>query len=463
MKICLDCNRFLSGKKNKCIYCNSKNLKSYKKISKLSKDVVNLEVTSNKGIRYKIISSIASGAYGQIFSVKEISTNKVFAMKTPLSFWNVYSNIQYNQKRLKQENEIIIEEIEKLKKYKHKNIISLYDTGMIDKKGEIFHFFIMDLLEDNVESLFGTLGNITPIEKIKIIKEVAEGLAYLNMNGLVYRDLSLKNIGIYDDGDKIRYVIFDFGTARFIKEETWSLQGTARYICPCYFQESAKYARDPRIDVYSLGVVATEIMLGITDWFETYMDPNIVLPFSINFSEVILNEEDIFKNNAGIDYRILEKIINILKKATQKDITKRYESCIEFKEKFNEVIKELTIDPNQDIPRSIKILFEINIQFPFNFSKVTFILPKDEYQEGKITRLPDPRGIEISIPFSKPIISRTTLPSFYDIVLSRYNSFQIRLNETKFKEMIKKILEIDPNSKGDLLFKSEIVLEENEQ
>lgn len=458
MKICLNCKRLLSEQIKQCIYCGSSALESCTKLYDLSEMSVNIAVPPTGEKKYKIVDSIGGGAYGYIYSVKEISTGKPFAMKVPLIFGRVYCSTQAGSQREKQADEVIKIEIKNLKTHNHRNIISLRDSGEITtKSGDKIPFFIMDILEGSVDSLIGRISKISPIERIKITKETSAGLSYLHSNKTVYRDLSLKNIGIVDRGrgDGIGYLIFDFGTARLTDAASLSLQGTYRYICPSYFQDNAKYSRDPRIDVYSLGVAATELMLGITDWSETYKNSLTTdNPILANFSEEVVKAENIIEKNRGINYKILENITDILKRATQRDIDKRYKNCIEFKEEFDKATKDLVIEPVK-----IKINVEIKIRFPFNFSGATFALTVEEYQEGRIIQLADPRGIEVSLPFSKPKILTTGLPSFYEIIPTRYNSFQLRLNENKLKEKLQPITNLDPKAKGELVFKGEIELE----
>ncbi len=90
------------------------------------------------------------------------------------------------------------------------------------------------------------------------VREIAKGLAYLHDRGIVHRDLKPGNI-FYDDG----YVkIGDYGLSKFISVSRHSVQtasvGTVHYMAPEI--GSGDYSRG--IDIYALGVMLYEMLLG---------------------------------------------------------------------------------------------------------------------------------------------------------------------------------------------------------
>ncbi|RJP36717.1 MAG: serine/threonine protein kinase [Phycisphaerales bacterium] len=90
------------------------------------------------------------------------------------------------------------------------------------------------------------------------LKEISKGLSYLHDRGVVHRDLKPGNI-FYDDG----YVkIGDYGLSKFIAVSRHSAQtasvGTVHYMAPEV--GSGNYSRG--IDIYALGVMLYEMLLG---------------------------------------------------------------------------------------------------------------------------------------------------------------------------------------------------------
>ena len=101
-------------------------------------------------------------------------------------------------------------------------------------------------------------NGFTPQKAAFFVREMAKGLAYLHDRGIVHRDLKPGNI-FYDDG----YVkIGDYGLSKFISVSRHSVQtasvGTVHYMAPEI--GSGNYSRG--IDIYALGVMLYEMLLG---------------------------------------------------------------------------------------------------------------------------------------------------------------------------------------------------------
>jgi serine/threonine-protein kinase len=91
--------------------------------------------------------------------------------------------------------------------------------------------------------------------------EVAQGLAYAHVRGLVHRDVKPANL-LFDEEGRVR--IADFGVARALAEAAWTepagaMVGTARYISP---EAAEGKPVDGRADVYSLALVLYEAVTG---------------------------------------------------------------------------------------------------------------------------------------------------------------------------------------------------------
>ena len=92
--------------------------------------------------------------------------------------------------------------------------------------------------------------------------EVAQGLAYAHLRGLVHRDIKPANL-LFDEEGRVR--VADFGVARALAEAAWTepagaMVGTARYISP---EAAEGKPVDGRADVYSLALVLYEAVTGV--------------------------------------------------------------------------------------------------------------------------------------------------------------------------------------------------------
>jgi len=141
----------------------------------------------------------------------------------------------------------------------HPNIVPIYS---VDERGGLV-YFVMALVDG--ESLAARLsrGPAGVEEARRILRDVADALAYAHSRGVIHRDIKPDNIIIRrEDG---RALVTDFGIARAAEADshltaTGVAVGTPAYMSP----EQALGERDVdgRSDIYSLGIVAYQMLGG---------------------------------------------------------------------------------------------------------------------------------------------------------------------------------------------------------
>ena len=100
---------------------------------------------------------------------------------------------------------------------------------------------------------------------VRVMREVAEALAYAHALGIVHRDVKPENIFIDSDD---RALLADFGVARSMSGDTQLTMhgvaiGTPSYMAP---EQIDGGELDGRADIYSLGLVAWEMFTGHRPW-----------------------------------------------------------------------------------------------------------------------------------------------------------------------------------------------------
>jgi serine/threonine-protein kinase len=153
-----------------------------------------------------------------------------------------------------------LREIQVTAKLSHPHILPLYDSGEADG----FLYYVMPLVEG--ESLADRLDRekqLPILEAVRIAREAAEALAHAHSYGLVHRDIKPGNI-LLSGGHA---VVADFGIARAVTEaggaritQTGMAIGTPAYMSP--EQAAGNEGLDGRSDVYSLGCVVYEMLVG---------------------------------------------------------------------------------------------------------------------------------------------------------------------------------------------------------
>ncbi|HEX5581908.1 MAG TPA: serine/threonine-protein kinase, partial [Gemmatimonadaceae bacterium] len=142
----------------------------------------------------------------------------------------------------------------------HPNIVPIYSVD--ERDGLVY--FVMGLVEG--ESLAARLRR-EPRPQFdfvrRVVREVADALAFAHARGVVHRDIKPDNILL--DRESGRAVVTDFGIARALEEGarltvTGIAVGTPAYMSP----EQALGERDvdARADIYSLGVVGYQMLAG---------------------------------------------------------------------------------------------------------------------------------------------------------------------------------------------------------
>jgi serine/threonine-protein kinase len=156
--------------------------------------------------------------------------------------------------------ERFLREIEIAARLHHPHILPLYDSG---GAGEVL-FYVMPLVEGDSLRARLKAGALSIDEGARIIREVADALAYSHQHGVVHRDIKPENI-LLSSGHAL---VTDFGVAKAVSDATGSAAmtgtgvtlGTPAYMAP--EQATADPNLDHRVDIYALGVMAWEILAG---------------------------------------------------------------------------------------------------------------------------------------------------------------------------------------------------------
>ena len=154
-----------------------------------------------------------------------------------------------------------LREAETAAQLSHPSIVPIYSVD--EKDGLVF--FVMAFVDgDTLAKRIHDRGALDPVEVRRILREVGDALAYAHAHGVVHRDIKPDNILL--DATSNRPMVTDFGIARAISDGSARLTATGIAIGTPAFMSPEQSAGDRdvdgRSDLYSLGVVAYQMLCG---------------------------------------------------------------------------------------------------------------------------------------------------------------------------------------------------------
>jgi serine/threonine protein kinase len=204
--------------------------------------------------RYEIAALIASGGMGAVFRARRLLLGDEVAIK-----------VIRPDEVAPGARERFMRESRACARLRHPNIVSIYDFDL-DPDGH--PFLVMELLGGrSLKDEIGIRGRLDAADVQQILPPICHALHVAHGAGIVHRDLKPANIIASEFGPDGRvYKVVDFGVAN-MRESTDETRLTAAY----QFVGTVTYASpeqltgspvDARADVYSLGIVAYEMLTG---------------------------------------------------------------------------------------------------------------------------------------------------------------------------------------------------------
>jgi Tol biopolymer transport system component len=206
-----------------------------------------IDLVGQKLGKYEIRAEIGRGGMGVVFLGYDPDLDRPVALKVlaPHLAWEAPFVERF------------LREARAAARLNHPHIVTIHDVG----QDEGWYYFVMEYLEgQTLAEIIRDRGALPPDEALAILDSLAGALDYAHAEGLVHRDVKPVNVVVQAGG---RVVLTDFGIARAAQEtgltRTGMVVGTPQYMSP---EQARGEDLDRRSDVYSLGVVAYEMLGG---------------------------------------------------------------------------------------------------------------------------------------------------------------------------------------------------------
>jgi hypothetical protein len=190
----------------------------------------------------------------------------------------------------------------------HPNIVPIFT---VDERGGLV-FFVMGYVEgETLAQRVQREGRVPIADTRRLLTEVASALAYAHSRGVIHRDIKPDNILLSVDAG--RAMVTDFGIARAVSMGSGDSRLTATGVAigtPAYMspeQCAGDKEIDGRSDLYSLGVVAYQMLSGVLPFSGSGTGALLVKHLSEKPVSVVERAPDVPLWLGGIVMRLLEK------------------------------------------------------------------------------------------------------------------------------------------------------------
>jgi len=197
--------------------------------------------------RYRLEAKLGSGGMSTVYLAKDETLDRPVAVKV---MHREMSEQEDQLQRFRQEARAVA-------KLTHPNVVSVIDAGEDGGHPYIVFEYVKG---ETLKQRIARVGALDPQEAIAYAIEVGRGLGIAHARNMVHRDIKPQNVLIDEEG---RAKLTDFGISRQLEQDgvtaTGRVLGTTDYVAP---EQAMGKGVDPRSDIYSLGVVLYEMLVG---------------------------------------------------------------------------------------------------------------------------------------------------------------------------------------------------------
>jgi len=205
--------------------------------------------------RFELLRAAITGTMSKVYLARDRQTGRTVALKILDPEKTAIIEARFKGLGKPSEGEIAVQ-------LKHPNIVETFEYGWTTR-GE--PYLVMEYLDGEVVShMLVARDPLLDGRRLSYIRQAAEAVAAVHEAGFIHRDICPRNLIAVDNHETIKLI--DFGltvpaTPPFMRPGNRT--GTPNYMAP---ELARRQPTDQRIDVFSFGVTAYEILTGELPW-----------------------------------------------------------------------------------------------------------------------------------------------------------------------------------------------------
>ena len=206
-------------------------------------------VGSTLGAKYKVLALIGGGSMGRLYLARHTELGRPVAVKV------LKDSLSRDEKYLLR----FQREAKLAASLSHPNVAHVYDYGQLEGGAP---YLVMDFLEGNtLGACLQDCAVLSLANALPIFQQLCRGLSSAHSLGLVHGDLKPSNIMLVQTDGEVMAKILDFGIAKEAdSQQSTTSSGEILYMSP---EQCAGRDVDARSDIYSLGCVMYETLMGV--------------------------------------------------------------------------------------------------------------------------------------------------------------------------------------------------------
>jgi eukaryotic-like serine/threonine-protein kinase len=308
---------------------------------------------------YKVLGVLGEGGMGMVYLAEQVTPVR---RRVALKILKLGMDTKQVVARFKSERQA-------LAVMDHPNIAKVLDSGVTDEGRP---YFVMELVHGTPITSYADTHRLTTTERLRLFMDVCAAVQHAHHKGVIHRDIKPSNVMVTVQDERPVVKVIDFGIAKAVglglTESTLvtrqgQILGTPEYMSPEQAEMSGLDV-DTRTDIYSLGVMLYELLVGVLP-FDLSAKPDYVIAHTLREHEVprpstrLTSLGDALRtvarsrrtNPDALRREVRGDLDWIILKAMEKDRTRRYDTA---RGLANDIRRHLDDEPVKARPPSAR-------------------------------------------------------------------------------------------------------------